>query len=787
MIPRIILLIAILSSQESVGSWKSYTSFHHIKSCENSSENIIYCLTDGGLIEFDFFEKTTELISINDGLTKSSNRHFQIDNQNFLWIANNNQNLILDFYSIIDSDFTEQKLFENIDIFKMVTSQFDFIGLYKQNDEVGLLHFKFIDGKWNYKDFYNNIDESINDIYDLKILKNLILISSNSGIFQGSLEDNLKVSTNWSNIFYSNEALYFSKGDNIQWYNSNEISTFLDSSLIESLLLNDINNIVELIDLNYKYIITENDFYIYYLNDCIFHYSNEFSSKFIDMNFNNNKIFISIEKHGILEFDIKLKEFISFFPLPNTILNKEFSAISIINDNHIVGVGSYGISHFNGYNWKNHIPSSISLNYNSKIFNNVVSKYKLGSGGDGSIFPSWSIIESNNNTILFGNTQIRPDNPGYAGALINLNLENNNITVFDTTNQVLDGMDGVYNSDWYNRNLLVNQIKKDPSGNIWVLNPYAESDSNIIAIKPINNENWVHIKHPNEGVYFMPTEIDFDSRGRAWVGFENRTSLENISYSDGGLKVLLIIGEIGDNFEYYWKDISNPEILPDNSIWSVAVDKQDFIWIVTSNGIQGYSSQYNDFTLSPIYLIDFYNYLPLFRGDHIRVDSQDNKWISTRHSGVKVILENTQYWPDAEGFTQENSGLLSNHVNDIVFDEKNGYVWFSTDLGISRLGYPINSKHVKKNKLLFHPNPFKMVNDDLIIEGCFPNSTIMINDINGNHIKTFKAQYLGEASSQIRWNGKDENGNFVNSGVYLVSSRSDDGMVKIGKLAVIKQ
>ena len=138
------------------------------------------------------------------------------------------------------------------------------------------------------------------------------------------------------------------------------------------------------------------------------------------------------------------------------------------------------------------------------------------------------------------------------------------------------------------------------------------------------------------------------------------------------------------------------EILPNENVWSIAIDKQDFIWVLTSGGIQGYSAVNYSQTLNPIYLIDFYNYLPLFRGDHIRVDSQDNKWITTRHSGVKVILENTQYWPDAEGFTQENSGLLSNNVNDIAFDEENGFVWFSTDLGVSRFSYPTNTKHVEK-------------------------------------------------------------------------------------------
>ena len=136
--------------------------------------------------------------------------------------------------------------------------------------------------------------------------------------------------------------------------------------------------------------------------------------------------------------------------------------------------------------------------------------------------------------------------------------------------------------------------------------------------------------------------------------------------------------------------------------------------------------------------------MPFFRGDHIRVDSQDNKWVTTRHSGVKVILESTQYWPSVDGFTYENSGLLSNIVNDLAFDEKNGFIWFATELGVSRLDYPITSKNLNKSNLLFHPNPFYPDKiEQLIIEGCYPNGILQIIDINGNFIKSINAKIVG--------------------------------------------
>tara|TARA_B100001029_G_C15060907_1_gene458384 strand:- start:820 stop:3186 length:2367 start_codon:yes stop_codon:yes gene_type:complete len=788
MILRLILLfIAILYTEESVGSWKSFTSFHQIHSCQYNLNNQLYCLTNGGILKFDYINESNDYISANNGLSKSNFKDFLIDYQNLIWISNNQKDVKINLWDINQKKIIKQFDFDDIEVFKMDTYNSNLISIYKQNNQVGLLHFVFSEGEWYFNDFYNNIHESINDIYDIKIFENFILITSNAGVFRGYFVDNLKVSTNWENLYITNELSKITIGNYIQWFNTNTLYTYSDSTITE-IQFDEIMNIEKIIYSDYTYIITKDDFFIYDFNQRLFHYTNQYSSDFIDIDEFEKKIYITIEKHGILEFNVDEMVLSSLFPIPSTMLNDELSAITIFDENKLVGVGRYGISYYDGYNWKNFIPNSIGLNYNSNIFNNFVIQYKLGNGGDGSIFPSWSIEESGLNTIIFGNTQIRPTEPEYAGALIELNIENNNVIVYDTTEQILDGMDGIYFSEWNNRNLLVNQIKKDSKGNLWVLNPYAESDSNIIAIKVKNSESWVHIKHPNDGAYFMPTELDFDSYGRVWVAFEDRVSLENVSYSNGGLKVLLIIGEIGDNFEYYWKDINNPQILPDNNVWSIAIDKQDFIWVLTSGGIQGYSTLYNDFTLNPIYLIDFYNYLPLYRGDHIRVDSQDNKWITTKHSGVKVILENTHYWPDAEGFTKENSGLLSNSVNDLAFDEQNGFIWFATDLGVSRLNYPIHLKYIENKSLLFHPNPYKIGKDtQLLIEGCFPNSIVMINDINGNHIITLKSQFLGEASSQVNWNGKNKNGNNINTGIYLVSSRDADGKVKRGKLAVIKQ
>jgi len=87
--------------------------------------------------------------------------------------------------------------------------------------------------------------------------------------------------------------------------------------------------------------------------------------------------------------------------------------------------------------------------------------------------------------------------------------------------------------------------------------------------------------------------------------------------------------------------------------------------------------------LTAIYPQEFYGNLGFTKGDRLKVDPQYNIWIITQHSGIRVIKANTERWPTEDGFTTENSGLLSNIVYDIAFDEESGHAFIATDSGIS--------------------------------------------------------------------------------------------------------
>ena len=96
--------------------------------------------------------------------------------------------------------------------------------------------------------------------------------------------------------------------------------------------------------------------------------------------------------------------------------------------------------------------------------------------------------------------------------------------------------------------------------------------------------------------------------------------------------------------------------------------------------------------------VNFFTNIPFSKGDKIRVDSQNNAWITSRQNGVKIIKNNADLWPDGNGFLVSNSSLLSDIVYDITFNNQEGKVYISTENGISILDVPFSNENDSLNE-----------------------------------------------------------------------------------------
>ena len=171
----------------------------------------------------------------------------------------------------------------------------------------------------------------------------------------------------------------------------------------------------------------------------------------------------------------------------------------------------------------------------------------------------------------------------------------------------------------------------------------------------------------------------------------------------------------------------------------------------------------------------------------INVDFNGNVWATSTTDGIHILLNNATYWPDINGLRKSNSLLLSDGVTDIEFDNKNGIAWISSNKGINSLRIPFSQSVEHYQALKIFPSPFHVPSTTpLIIDNLKDSSSLKIMTITGSVIREITDQDMGIHGNQIVWDGKDFQGRWVNSGVYLLSVYDHSGDKRIGKITIIR-
>ena len=122
-----------------------------------------------------------------------------------------------------------------------------------------------------------------------------------------------------------------------------------------------------------------------------------------------------------------------------------------------------------------------------------------------------------------------------------------------------------------------------------------------------------------------------------------------------------------------WRIIENS-----NTVWSMRMGVDNKLYYLTPTGL-------NYFTISDntSYVVDenqytFFPNISFGSGSKINIDEQGNVWANSTTEGLKILLSNSTYWPDIDGFNVENSPLLSNEVMDVAFDANRNLAYVAT-------------------------------------------------------------------------------------------------------------
>lgn len=717
------------------------------------------------------------------------------------------------------------------------------------SSDLGILEFELDEeGLPEYKDYYTNFtDEIITEIRDLDIFQNSIYVTTDQGIFVGNYSDNLKSSTDWDVIYLGNNILQFlpeetgfiitdsliinySSGDEYYDYSSDlphQCEKKYDNEYVDC--TDDLfcyeypdptyekpNNTVNLgycgpkviqaewgegyvkllFDRWYYEIADENAAFSFEMPE-ISHTKTNFTT-FVKTN--DNAVYLGLNHSGLMKLNITTEEYRIY--IPDTPSRNSYHALTVTSSGELASTSTYGTLIWDGNSFINILPWQYTTFYPVKSIDregiDFIWRHLYYRSGEH--FPV-SIIEKQNGNLMYCNSGALPDTTIWleTPSIIDLDADAKTFIPYGMENGVVDGWWGIYSNDASDTSgyMMVNQIEKDKIGNIWVTNPFCEKNGNMIAIQAKDDGAWSHIHVPDENSY-RPQTIAFDKSNRAWVGFAYE-SLEDTLYSSGGVKVLQYDNlEFSNETDSTWLTITNPEMLPggakDASVWSLVFDDMNSLWVLNEKGIRyyegySYNSLNKTITLHPFQdgnkiPYDFLSHISYAKGNRIRVDSQNNKWIIT-HQGVWITADGINFWPSKEGLHPDNSGLLSDIVYDVAFDNDKGLAYLATDKGISILQIPFAENPSKKQSMYISPNPFIIPDDDWVIIKNIPSGSIIkIMTITGSLIKEIN---LPSNESQAIWDGTNTRGDRVGTAVYLVSAHHPSERNKVSKIAVIRK
>lgn len=159
----------------------------------------------------------------------------------------------------------------------------------------------------------------------------------------------------------------------------------------------------------------------------------------------------------------------------------------------------------------------------------------------------------------------------------------------------------------------------------------------------------------------------------------------------------------------------------------------------------------------------------------LEFDTRGNLFIGT-HNG---LARRDAVTGDYTVYTQLTSGLISDDITALALDRTNGVLWIATPAGISAFGVAIVRPTDDPEEVICYPNPYEIRTGEELLNFNFAGSfDLRIFTTAGELVRQTPLTY---------WDGRNEAGEIVSSGVYLYVLNGLDGSVARGKLLLIRR
>ena len=210
--------------------------------------------------------------------------------------------------------------------------------------------------------------------------------------------------------------------------------------------------------------------------------------------------------------------------------------------------------------------------------------------------------------------------------------------------------------------------------------------------------------------------------------------------------------------------------LRSNSIRTVAYSPRGNVWVGTNLGISRWDpgiERFVDETLPE-------GIGPDVSG--ITFDGLGNAWVGTRTGLGRIDAETGE----RETFTTANSALVSNMIRDVSLHRPTGNIYVATDGGLSIVNTQIDNYTTSADSILAIPNPFVIRSDADRLSFNYDSPALVT-------IYTVAGEPVAELSVAAGWDGRNDGGKQVASGVYVYLITNGPELVTRGKILLIRE
>jgi ligand-binding sensor domain-containing protein len=206
-----------------------------------------------------------------------------------------------------------------------------------------------------------------------------------------------------------------------------------------------------------------------------------------------------------------------------------------------------------------------------------------------------------------------------------------------------------------------------------------------------------------------------------------------------------------------------------NTVRVVRFSPEGELWVGTNFGISRFDVGFESF-------VDVL--LPAGFGPDITAiefDSRGNAWIGAKNGLARI----DGFSGDISVYTPSNSGLIDEYVNNLTFDSLTGNLYVATPSGISVVLSTIGPPTNNVEEAYAFPNPYIVGSPDDLLNFNFSGIARL-------RVFTVAGELVAERPEPV-WDGRNDGGEAVASGVYLFVLTDSDGNVGRGKFLLVRE